>query len=193
MDFDSMPLEHAVTELGNLAVVGPAAFMVWLWLSHRRGPAAAWRFLWPVATVFALTILLKMVSRDMGGSFAGTPFMLSEGAPSGHVGMSTVVYGGVTLMLLRRGVEPIGVLACLLTAMTLTGIAITRVTLHAHTPADVAAGFVLGGVCAVWAARQAEVPAREPVHRVAELVLLLVVVVALMEFSGLRFDSAAVI
>jgi membrane-associated phospholipid phosphatase len=134
-----------------------------------------------------------MVSRAAGSSLVGTPLELSTGAPSGHMAMSTVVYGGVVLMLLRRGPEPINLLTVLLVVATLIGIAVTRVILHAHTPADVAAGLLIGGACAMWAGRVAEVPPRETVRDVAQLVILLVGIVLLMQLSGLRFDSAEVL
>jgi len=193
MDFDTKAFQEAVTAFGNLAVVGPAAVVAWLWLLRRRGFWAAWQFQWPVAVTFFLVVGLKMVSHDAGPSFVGTPIMLSEGAPSGHMAMSTVVYAGLALMLLRRGVEPIGLLMAMLVAISLIGIAITRVTLHAHTPADVVAGFIIGGACAIWAGWVSRVPEREPVRHVAELVLIILGTVLVMHLSGLRFDSATVI
>jgi membrane-associated phospholipid phosphatase len=192
MDFDALTFDTAITNLGNLAVVGPAAVIIWLWLLQRRGVWAAIRFQWPILVTFCMIVCLKEVSRSIGGGLEGTPFELSTGAPSGHIGMATVVYGGVALMLLRRGVEPIGLLAAVLAVMALIGIAVTRVILHAHTPADVAVGFVIGGACAIWASRGSEVPLQEPVRYVAELVLLVIGAVTVMHVSGFRFDSAAV-
>jgi membrane-associated phospholipid phosphatase len=193
MDFDPADIEIAITNLGNLAVVAPVAVLVWVWLLWHRGLGAAIRYQWPVATAFFVTVILKLVSREAGGSLVGTPLELSHGAPSGHMAMSTVVYGGVAMMLLRRGPEPISLLTILLVAATLVGVAVTRVLLNTHTPADVAAGLLIGAVCAVWAGRVAEVPARETVRDITQLVLLVVVVVLIMQFSGLRFDSAEVL
>jgi membrane-associated phospholipid phosphatase len=193
MDFSPIDIEVAITDLGNLAVVAPAAVLVWVWLAWHRGWRAAIRFQWPVATTFIVTVALKMVSREAGPSLLGTPLELSTGAPSGHMAMATVVYGGVALMLLRRGLEPISLLMVLLVVATLTGVAVTRVSLHAHMPADVAAGLLIGGLCAVWAGRVAAVPAGETVRDAAQLVMLLVGIVLLMQLSGLRFDSADVL
>ena len=193
MDFDLTDFASPITSLGDLAVVGPAAVLVWLWLAYHRGLRAAIRYQWPVAVCFVLTVALKMVSRATGGSLQGTPFELSTGAPSGHMSMSTVVYGGVALMLLRRGPEPVSLLTFLLVVMTLTGVAVTRVTLHAHTLADVAAGLLIGGACAIWAGQVAEVPAHETARDVAQLVILVVGIVLLMHLSGFRFDSAAIL
>jgi membrane-associated phospholipid phosphatase len=192
MDFDATAVEEAVTVLGNLAIVGPAAVVALLWLVYRRGGQAAFRFLWPVALTFVLIFCLKVLARDTG-TFNAAPFVLSAAGPSGHVAMSTVVYGGVALMLLRRGVEPIGLLTALLVLMTLTGIAVTEVLFWDHTVADVAAGFVTGGICAACVALGAEVPTQERERDAAELVILVAAMVALMSLSGVRFDTAAII
>jgi membrane-associated phospholipid phosphatase len=193
MDLDPTDFEYVITNLGNLAVVGPAAALVWVWLAWHRGLRAAIRYQWPVAACFIVTVMLKMASREAGGVLQDTPLELSAGAPSGHMAMSTVVYGGVALMLLRRGPEPINLLTALLVIATLAGVAITRVTLHTHTPADVAAGLLIGGVCAVWVGQVAEAPMRETVRDVAQLVMLLVGIVLLMQLSGFRFDSSEVL
>jgi membrane-associated phospholipid phosphatase len=193
MDFDWTAFEYAVTNLGNLAVVGPVAVLVWAWLLWRRGLWAALRYQWPVAAAFAVTLGLKLVSRAVGGAMQDTPFELSDAAPSGHMAMGTVVYGGVALMLLRRGPEPVSLLTALLVSAMLAGIGVTRVILGAHTPADVLAGLLIGGACALWVGLVAEVPPRESVREAAELVLLVSAAVAMVCLSWLHFDSGAVL
>jgi hypothetical protein len=158
-----------MTNFGNLAVVGPAAIVGWLWLARRWGSGTARRFLVPVAVTFVATVGLKLVSHSVGASFVGTPFALSTGAPSGHIEMTTAVYGGLALVLLRRFCEPVGLLAAVLAAITLVGVAVTRVTLHAHTPADVAAGLVIGSIGAIWVARGVVAPPDAPRRHAAEL------------------------
>jgi membrane-associated phospholipid phosphatase len=180
----------AMTNLGNLAVVGPAAIASGLWLAWRGGRGTAWRFLKPVGVMFALTVGLKLLFRLLGGGFAGTPFALSAGAPSGHVEMTAAVYGGVALVLLRRCRAPICLLAAAPAAIILVGVAVTRVSLHAHTPADVAVGLVIGSICALWVAHGVAMPPDASRRYVTELLALLVVVVVLMQLSGLRVDSA---
>ena len=193
MDFDWTAFDYAVTNLGNLAVVGPVAVLVWVWLLWRRGLWAALRYQWPVAATFAVTLGLKLISRAVGGELQGTPFELSDAAPSGHMSMGTVVYGGVALMLLRRGPEPVSLLTALLVLIVLVGIGVTRVILGAHTPADVTAGLLIGGPCAVWVGLVAVVPPRESVREAAELVLLVTAAVVLICLTGLQFDSGAVL
>ena len=181
--------EISVTDFGNIAVVGPAAVVVWLWLWRRRGLAAAFQYQWPVIATFIVTVALKIVSRRVGGAFQGMPFELSGGAPSGHMAMSTVIYGGMALMLLRRGVEPLGLLTALVTSIGLIGVGVTRVVLHTHTPGDVVAGFLIGGAGALWAGRVAAVPAREPMRHVAEILVGVTLMVLLLHLSGFRLDS----
>ena len=193
MDFDWTAFDYAVTNLGNLAVVGPVAGLVWVWLLWRRGLWAALRYQWPIAAAFAVTLGLKLISRSAGGAMEGTLFELSDAAPSGHMAMGTVVYGGVALMLLRRGPEPISLLTALLVSTMLAGIGVTRVILGAHTPADVVAGLLIGGACAVWVGLVAEVPPRESVRDAAELVLLVSAAVVLICLTGVHFDSGAVL
>jgi membrane-associated phospholipid phosphatase len=193
MDFEWTGFYDAVTNLGNLAVVGPVAVMVWIWLLWRRGLWAALNYQWPVAAAFTVTTGLKLISRSVGGALQDTPFELSDAAPSGHMAMGTVVYGGVALMLLRRGPEPVSLLTALLVTGILAGIGVTRVILGAHTPADVIAGLLIGGACALWVGLVAEVPPRESVRDAAELVLLVSVAVILMCLTGVHFDSGAVL
>jgi membrane-associated phospholipid phosphatase len=182
-----------LTDCGNITVVGPAVIACWLWLRRRWGAAAAWNFIFPVALGFAATVALKFVSRWLGGSFGGTAFALSSGAPSGHVEMISAAYGGLAVALLRQSRQPLSLLAGAAVVLLLTGVAITRVTLHAHTPGDVAMGLAIGGAAAVAVARGVTAPAEPSSRQVAELVGLLVCVTLAMQLSGLRIDSGKII
>ena len=193
MTADEIALTRAVTDFGNLTVVGPVALAVVAWLGWRQGLAAAVRFAWPVLTTFALTVGLKIMSRAHGGCFAGTPFQLSTAAPSGHVSMSTVVFGGVALLLWRGRGERLGLLAGVLAGATLLSVAVTRVLLRVHTPADVLTGLLLGGACAIWVERAAALPTLQPVRRRAELLALVVAVAILVHLSPYRFYSVTVL
>src|ERR1700733_2864996 len=104
---DAMPFDTALTDLGNLAVVGPAAIVCWYWLLRRWDVAIALRFLWAFTATFAAVCGLKVISRLVGDSLVGTPFALSTGAPSGHMAMTTLVYGGMAVLLLRLDRSPI--------------------------------------------------------------------------------------
>lgn len=191
--FDTYRLETAITDFGNLAITGPVAAALLAWIAWRWGLAAAWRFAWPVAFVFAATVVLKMVSRSIGSSVPLGAFALSRGAPSGHMAMATIVFGGPTLMLLRRGLQPAALLIAMFTGAILVGIAVTRVTLHTHTPADVVAGLLLGGLAAIWLVRWLPVPPWVGRREIAELLALGVGVAVLMHLSGYRFDSTTFI
>jgi membrane-associated phospholipid phosphatase len=159
-------------------------------MRRRWGQAAALRFLLPVGAAFALTVLLKIIFRLIGVSFAGTAFELTTGAPSGHVEMTVAVYCSLALVLWQGWRGPIPLFAAALAAAVLVGVAITRVTLHAHTPGDVVLGFAIGGMCAATIARGAIAPPNAPPRQAIELLVLLFITVAIMQLSGLRIDSA---
>jgi membrane-associated phospholipid phosphatase len=190
MGFDDLAWQRAVTGFGDIAVVGPVAAAIALWLMRCVTRSAALRFAWPVAASFVAITLLKMVMRAAGGAFGGSAFALSAGAPSGHMAMSTVVYGGLSLVLLKRGCSPFAVLAAVVTVLLLAGIAVTRVTLHAHLPADVAAGLLIGCGCAVWMGKGVVLPARIGERDIAVLLLIVVVTAVATRLTGLRIDSA---
>jgi membrane-associated phospholipid phosphatase len=184
------PFDVAVTDLGNLAVVGPAAVVCWLWLMRRWNSAISLRFLGAVLVTFVATCALKALSRLVGETLVGTPFELSTGAPSGHMAMCTIVYGGMAILLLRLNQSPVSLLAAASSVMTLIGVGITRVVVRAHTPADVAIGFLLGCAAVVWLCWSMPRPSRVHARHTAELLVLLVGIVLLMHLSGFRLDSA---
>jgi membrane-associated phospholipid phosphatase len=187
---DTMPFDTALTDLGNLAVVGPAAIVCWYWLLRRWDVSIAWRFLCAFAATFAAVCGLKVVSRMVGDSLVGTPFALSTGAPSGHMAMTTLVYGGMAVLLLRLDRSPISLLAAVFIAITLIGVGVTRVILQAHTPADVVIGFGLGCASAAWVCWGARPTSSRPARHTVELLAALVATVILMHLSGFRLDSA---
>ncbi len=187
---DTMAFDVALTDLGNLAVVGPAAIVCWFWLLRRWDTATALRFLFAFVATFVAISGLKVASRWTGGGFAGTPFELSTGAPSGHMAMTTLVYGGMAVLLLRLRRSRISLVAAAFSIFTLIGVAVTRVILQAHTPADVAVGFAVGCVSAAWVCRGAASSSNRPVQHTIELLAALAVTVLLMHLSGFRLDSA---
>lgn len=179
---------EAMTDAGNLAVVVPAAFTAVVWLVLRRGPRAGLGFLFPILVAFAITVTLKMVSRETGGALHQSVLALSDGAPSGHASMSAAVYGGVAMILLRRAHRFVALGTTLVALAAIAMVAVTRVLLHDHTPADVAAGLLIGGVCGWWAGwRTGE--GIGPWPRAGELALVAVIAALVAHATGWRFDS----
>lgn len=181
-------LARTLTNFGNLAVAGPLAALitVWLWTAGQRRLAQIVTI--NAVCAVAATVVLKEVSRTLGGTFFGTPLYLSTGAPSGHVVISLVSYGalGVLFAVGSRGALRVTVVA--LASLLVAAVAVTRVTLHAHTPADVAAGLIVGGVftgLTALAARRN--PDRWPA--MTSLLITAVVLLLVLQVSGLRFNS----
>jgi membrane-associated phospholipid phosphatase len=187
---DTMPFDTALTDLGNIAVVGPVAIVCWIWLLRRWDAVIATRFFFAFVATFLAICGLKAVSRWVGGSMTGTPFELSAGAPSGHMAMTTLVYGGMAVLLLRLRRSPISMLAAACSMVILIGVGVTRVILQAHTPADVAVGFALGCASAAWVCRGAQSSSDRPARHSIELLAAVIVTVLLMHLSGFRLDSA---
>ena len=183
-----------MTNLGNLAVVGPVAVLVWVWLLRRRGLRAALRYQWPDRRRRSWSrVGLKLVARATGGGLQGTPLELSTGAPSGHMAMSAVVYGGLMLMLLRRGPEPLSLLTTLL---VVAGAGRDR-----RDPGGVARAYAGGcdgrGWWSAGVARSGSVWRRrcrraKACRDVTELVLLVTGAVALIRLTGVHFESGSV-
>lgn len=133
-----------VTDFGDSAVVLPLAFFVVVYLVFfsrrlRDGLALA---LATGGTAFCL-LLLKLAFRACINPTGGGIIT----SPSGHVGMSAVVYGCLAL-LLSQG-SPRRVLLLAATALFVVLIAISRVVLGAHNQAEVLTGLAVGSGFAV--------------------------------------------
>ncbi|HWK48170.1 MAG TPA: phosphatase PAP2 family protein [Stellaceae bacterium] len=184
----SQALMIDITDLGNPMIVGAAALVttIWLWVSRQRDMAQVFAVA-AIATAVATTTL-KLVSITLGGELYDTIFYMSTGAPSGHTALSAAIYGGIAMLFAvgSRGALRIGAPLLLLTAII--GVGFTRVALGSHTPADVVAGFLVGGSFAavvgfVAARRQREWPPLMP------LLASVLAVGLLLHLSGLRFQS----
>jgi len=127
-----------LTNFGDLAVTLPIAAVVLLWLLRSRAsrPLAA---VWMLAVVFCggATAVLKVYFSACSTSLINSP--------SGHVAMSTLVYGGLALIAAirwRRAAVP-----AVLAGVGIVGaIAATRVLLGAHDLSEVMVGLVIGGL-----------------------------------------------
>jgi membrane-associated phospholipid phosphatase len=142
-----MRLDRIATDLGDLFCVTALAGVVgfWCWRQLDRLTAAAFGATYAFA--LCATTGMKMISARIGlPPSEAAPFQLSSGAPSGHVALSVVVYGSAAYLCGKaaRGWEARLVqAACLL---VIGAVAVTRVTLHTHTIADVLAGALVGGL-----------------------------------------------
>lgn len=134
-----------LTEFGDLAVLLPIAAVVLVWLlrspeSYR--PAAAW----------AIALLLCIGTLGVLKTyFSACPTSLVK-SPSGHAGLSMLVYGGLATCAAAR--FPRVAMPALIGGIGLAlAIGLTRVALGAHDTAEIAIGFGVGGTAlAIFAA-----------------------------------------
>jgi membrane-associated phospholipid phosphatase len=136
-----------LTNLGDAAVVLPVAALILLWLLDLAGQRIA--LLWCCALLVAGggTALLKIYIDACTIPVAGLD------SPSGHTGMSTLVYGGLALMIgaetaswRRLAVGAAGV-------VLVAAIALSRVVLGAHDVIEVVVGLLIGGTALALFAR----------------------------------------
>jgi membrane-associated phospholipid phosphatase len=128
----------ALTDLGDLAVLLPlaAAMLAWLLLYSAR---AAPRWVLALGSCIGLTALLKI-------AFYACPPADDMHSPSGHAGLSILVYGAITLVAAiawpgARRVLVIGGCTALILA-----IGISRLLLGAHSVTEVSLGLLIGAV-----------------------------------------------
>jgi len=123
-----------ITDFGDQAVILPiviavaAALLLQGW---RRG-AAAWAV--TVIATFFVMVALKLVLLACATSM-GTNIH----TPSGHVAATALVTGGMAALLIRRRAIVLSV-----AAVAAFVIAVTRLALGAHSPAEVAIGAAVG-------------------------------------------------
>lgn len=180
-----------LTNFGNLAVALPVACVAVLWLWQRRRTDLAMIYGLNVALALAAAVVLKVLSREAGGVLTDTDYPLSDAAPSGHMTAAVAIYGGIAVLFAvsSRGLTP--VFAGLLAFILIACVGVTRVTLGAHTPADVLAGLLTGGVFVLligFAARRGP-----QVRGLGLLLFLLIVIAELMQLTGLHLESTGFI
>lgn len=130
-----------VTSLGDQAVILPILVLVTLILlvSGQRRAAFWWAF--SVALVLGLVLAAKIAFIPC------STYLLVPGlrSPSGHAGASMALYGGLGVLIARlTPVRPLRVVALLSGFLLALAIAVTRIVLEAHTPAEAIFGSLIG-------------------------------------------------
>lgn len=144
-----MPWHDAVrviTDLGDSAVILPAAALLLLYLLHRKARRGAAIFATALVLCAALTFALKLGFRTCGGP---TP-LLDIRSPSGHTSLSTTFYNCSALLMVggREGWMRVGVLMA--SALLVAAIAVSRILVEAHTGTEVITGLLVGTGCVAW-------------------------------------------
>jgi membrane-associated phospholipid phosphatase len=178
------------TDLGDFlcAAAVAVAVVIWAWIYFDRLAAGAMLFAY-LLTVAAVTGL-KLVSADVLPPLAdAAPMSLSQGAPSGHMALATVVYGAAALFCGKAMRDRFGLLGLILCTGAIAVVGYTRVVLGHHTIADVAAGFVLGALALSLPAIVVNArPAKADV-RLGRLLISMIIVGAVALASGARMPS----
>jgi membrane-associated phospholipid phosphatase len=130
-------LLSALTEFGDTAVLMPLAAAMLLWLLAMRSPRDAGWWAIAVALCVGATVLLKV-------SFYGCPAATDLHNPSGHTSLSTLVYGAVALVTASQTEGMRRIIAVGGAAGLILVIAVSRLLLHKHSPAEITVGLVIG-------------------------------------------------
>jgi membrane-associated phospholipid phosphatase len=171
-----------LTYFGNVAVLIPLCALLTVWIVAHVSRRAAVLWVACVCGVVAMTAFAKML-------FAGCNYDVSHiHSLSGHTSFSVISYGGVAVVL-SAGLQPWQRWAiALLYVCWVVGIGITRVLLHAHTPEEVVAGWVLGGAGAAIFLSLYRATERPKAAVVAAAAAVLVVI-ALLPPAHFSFES----
>ena len=134
------PIWSFVTDFGDTAVTVPLAALMGCFLVGARQPRLAAG--WALAIVGCAGAIggLKLVLAACGYSL-GVP---GQASPSGHTAMSVAVYGGYAAVIGASLARPARALLIAGAAMLMVGIAVSRVTLGAHSPLEVWIALAIG-------------------------------------------------
>jgi membrane-associated phospholipid phosphatase len=130
-------LLYLITNFGDLAVLLPVAGIIPLWLLAMRLPHVAFRWAVALALCAGGIAVLKIF-------FYACPPFAELRSPSGHTGLSTLVYGAIVLILATEGAGGRRIVTIVAGAMFILAIALSRVLLHAHTPLEAVFGLAIG-------------------------------------------------
>ncbi len=134
----------SITDFGDSAVGVPLAalvLVVLVALGWSRG-AVAW--LLAIAGGGAVVAAFKIGFTAVSGGCAPMVHLVPAFSPSGHVVLSTVVYGGLAVLSVRQMPPLAGAAIGLVAAIWIGLIASSRVAMQAHTPAEVVFGLFVG-------------------------------------------------
>jgi len=134
----------SVTDLGDSAVTLPLAAATFAFLALSGWRRGALVFATAVLGCGAVIGLSKLVLES-----CGQRLIVGAVNPSGHVAMSTVVYGSLAVLLGSASPPPWRWSLIVMAALLAAGIGASRVVLGAHSPVEVASGFTIGLVAAI--------------------------------------------
>lgn len=135
-----------ITQFGDSGLLLPLDIILIIALWAQESAEAAWQFARALLACMLALLLLKMLFLSYGYRWYGR-----LESPSGHAGLSVLVYGSMCAVLARhfslRGWHLRLALAGALASSLIMGIAISRKLLGAHSVAEVLLGGVTGAAC----------------------------------------------
>jgi len=129
-----------VTDLGDSAVTLPLATLALLYLLLAHWPRAALALAISLAAGGAAIGALKLALQSCGHRLLQTTVI----DPSGHVAMSTLIYGALALLLGSALAGAWRGAVYLAFALLIAAIALSRLVLHAHNLGEVLVGLAVG-------------------------------------------------
>ena len=129
-----------MTDLGDSAVTLPLAALALLYLLLAHWPRAALALAISLAAGGAAIGALKLALQSCGHRLLQTTVI----DPSGHVAMSTLIYGALALLLGSALAGAWRGAVYLAFALLIAAIALSRLVLHAHNLGEVLVGLAVG-------------------------------------------------
>ena len=127
-----------LTDFGDTAVLLPLSlvFFIWLLATHRVATALTW---------LGIAFVCNFVIGALKVYFLSCPAGDMLRSPSGHTGFAIVVYGSITLVLVKAARQRwLRSLIMVLGAGLVAVIALSRLVLRNHSPLEVLIGGVIG-------------------------------------------------
>jgi membrane-associated phospholipid phosphatase len=129
-----------VTDFGDSAVTVPLALLtlIFLVVAGRGQLALGWGLAIGGCGVAIGALKLVFGACNSGLTTVGIV------SPSGHTAMSVAVYGSLALLVAARLPRRFRSVVISAAAVSLIVIAVSRIVLHDHTPAEIAVGLIVG-------------------------------------------------
>ena len=137
-----MPWVHTLTGIGDLAVLVPLIGILSAWLLLTGQPAALCWWTAAVAICGGATAILKIY-------FYVCPVAVELSNPSGHTSLSTLVYGGLIVIVARSVAGWRRYVIAVLGAAVVFSIGMSRLVLQLHSLPEVLVGWLIGSL-ALW-------------------------------------------
>jgi len=141
---DAFRYWNMLTNFGDAAIILPFSCFIIIMLWWNSGIRHAYR--WGLGSLISCCLLgsFKLLFLSCGSSFLPSHMTDALHSPSGHMGMSTAVYGGIAVLLLKARPIWLQWSGGFLTLIFLLAMGTSRVVLGCHTLLEVIIGFLIG-------------------------------------------------